>query len=45
MLNAHLHYPLPADIDQPLNDAAAEYIRDYRPDHVTTTVPLFLFLS
>jgi len=30
LLNGHVHYPLPADIDKPLNEAAADKIRDYR---------------
>ena len=33
MLNGHLHYPLPAGIDKPLNEAAADKIRDYRADY------------
>jgi hypothetical protein len=33
MLNGCLHYPLPADIDKLLNDAAAEKIREYRADY------------
>jgi hypothetical protein len=33
MLNGYLHYHLPADIDKPLNDAAAEKIREYRADY------------
>ena len=32
-LNGHLHYPAPADIDKPLNEAAADKIRDYRADY------------
>ena len=31
-LNGQLHYPPPADIDRPLNEAAADKIRDYRAD-------------
>jgi hypothetical protein len=33
VLNGHLHYPLPADIDKLLNDAAAGKIREYRADY------------
>jgi hypothetical protein len=33
VLNGNLHYPLPADIDKPLNEAAADKIRDYRADY------------
>ncbi len=33
VLNDNLHYPLPSDIDKPLNsEAAADKIRDYRAD-------------
>ena len=32
-LNGDLHYPAPADIDKPLKEAAADKIRDYRPDY------------
>ena len=31
--NGHLHYPRPDDIDRPLNEAAADKIRDYRADY------------
>ena len=33
VLNWKLHYLLPADIDKPLHDAAAEKIREYRADY------------
>ena len=33
VFNGHLHYPLPDDIDKPLNDAAAEKVREYRADY------------
>ena len=33
VLNGHLHYPLPAGIYKPLNEAAADKIRDYRADY------------
>ena len=32
-LNGHLHYPDPADIDKPLNEADADKIRDYGADY------------
>jgi hypothetical protein len=31
LLNGHLHYPRPDDIDQPLNEASTDKIRDFRP--------------
>ena len=31
--NPSLHYPSPADIDKPLNKAAADMIRNYRADY------------
>ena len=33
LLYGHLHYPLPGDIDNPLNEDAADKIRDYRTDY------------
>ena len=33
VLNGKIHYPLPADIDKPLHDAAAEKIREYHADY------------
>ena len=33
LLNRHLHYPLRAGIDKPLNEAAAGKIRGYRADY------------
>ncbi len=32
-LHGQLHYPPPADIDRPLNEAAADKIRDYLADY------------
>ena len=32
-LIGHLHYPVPADIDKPLNEGAADKTRDYRTDY------------
>jgi hypothetical protein len=32
VLNGNLHYPLPSDVDKPINEAAADKIRDYRAD-------------
>jgi hypothetical protein len=32
-LNGHLHYPKKNDLDGPLNEAAADKIRQYRADH------------
>jgi hypothetical protein len=32
LLNGNLHYPLPSDIDQPLNEATYK-IREYRADY------------
>ena len=32
MLHGNLNYPLPADKDKPLNEAAADKIRDYGAD-------------
>ena len=34
----HLHYPAPADIDKPINEAAAVKIRDYRADYNNRTL-------
>ena len=33
ILNGHLLYPRPTDIDESLNEAAVDKIRDYRADY------------
>ena len=32
VLNCHLHYPLPPDIDKSINEDVSDNIRDYRVD-------------
>jgi hypothetical protein len=33
VFNGHLYYPLPADINKPLNESVVDKIRDYRADY------------
>ena len=33
VITGTFHYPVPHDIDQPLNEVAADKIRDYRADY------------
>ena len=42
--NGHLHYPRPDDIDRPLNEAAADKIRDYRADYINSPSNAISFL-
>ena len=43
--NDNLHYPAPADIDNPLNEAAAAKIRDYRADYYICLSDSISFMS
>ena len=45
LLNGQLDYPRPDDIDMPLNEAAADNIRDYRPHYNNRPSTSISFMS